>query len=248
MLFVGAAFIVILSCWEIISAQPVTSSVSLQKDFNNRHRDELIEKLRVITGWSELQFDDYGRLRPGQAAAGVGSNLARKLLIRAISGDDQIVLEDASGSNDVVFCQVVRRLSDPESQATSPFIRFVRIDFDDFDQLMGDSIARQAFDVAWGVLHELDHVVNRSQDAEGLGEPGKCETNINLMRRELNLPERVEYFYTLFPSVGDDFKSRFVRLAFDRQIVAGKKKRYWILWDAALVGGGFQHREIASTR
>lgn len=244
----GAAFIVASFCFGVTRAETVAAKVSLADGFDLRRRSELTGKLRAITGWSDLHFDDQGRLQLGQNASSTGSASARVLLAKAVSSHDHIVLEDASSRNDVVFCQVVRQFSKSEEQGTPTVIRSVRIDFDDFEQLMGDAMARQAFDVAWGLLHELDHVVNRSRDAEGLGGPGSCETNINAMRRELGLPERVDYFYTVFPSVADDFKSRFVRLAFERSIAPGKKKRYWILWDAALVGENSEHRQIASVK
>ena len=243
-----AAFILVICSSTHVCAEPSAANVLLGPPFPNQHRDEIAAKLRAITGWTDLRFDSQGRLRLGEREATAGSSAARRLLSRAVTGSDQIVLEDASGQTDVVFCQVVSQMSHPRVSRAS-VVRVVRIDFADFDQLLGDAIARRAFDVAWGLLHELDHVVNRSADKDELGGPGKCESNINAMRRELGLPERAEYFYTRFPTNGHaDFKSRFVRLAFDRQISPNKKKRYWILWDAALVGGLPEHTQVASVQ
>jgi hypothetical protein len=40
-----------------------------------------------------------------------------------------------------------------------------------------------------------------------------------------------------------------VRLAFDRvEAGANKKKRYWVIWDAALVGGLDEQRQVAARR
>ncbi len=87
-------------------------------------------------------------------------------------------------------------------------------------------------------LHELDHVVNESADAASLGQSGACEAHINQMRRECNLPERADYFSTLLPIDDGMFRTRLVRIAFEQTLTAAnKKKRYWLLWDANVVGG-----------
>jgi hypothetical protein len=113
------------------------------------------------------------------------------------------------------------------------------IDFDDFRQVTGDSQARAAFDVGWGFLHELHHVVNDSEDPQNANQPGECEVEINKMRLELDLPLRATYFYSPFPiKTNPDFTSRFVRLAFERHDSTTKRiQRYWLVWDAITVGG-----------
>jgi hypothetical protein len=110
--------------------------------------------------------------------------------------------------------------------------------------------ALDAFNVGWGLLHEFDHIVNDSPDAISLGETGECEAHINQMRRECGLPERVDYFYTLLALSGDTaFATRLVRLAFDQELPSGnKRKRYWVLWDANVVGGLDVQKQIASLR
>jgi hypothetical protein len=59
------------------------------------------------------------------------------------------------------------------------------------------------------------------------------------MRREIGLPIRATYFFTLLPLKGDpNLLSRFVRLGFERENTQARKtKRYWLIWDAAVVGG-----------
>ena len=57
------------------------------------------------------------------------------------------------------------------------------------------------------------------------------------MRRELGLPVRNNYFYDFLPVKNDsNLISRFVRLGFEGG-PAAKKRRYWLIWDAAVVGG-----------
>ena len=56
------------------------------------------------------------------------------------------------------------------------------------------------------------------------------------------MAERAEYFYTLLPGLEEsDFKTRFVRLAFEeRQPDTKRKQRYRLSWDARLLGGGVE--------
>jgi hypothetical protein len=176
-----------------------------------------------------------------------GSQTARELLWKALNGRRVLVLEDASDRKDVVFARVVPgRLKHHSSASPETFV--LLIDFADFDHLIGDEAALRAFDVGWAFLHELDHVLNDSADSTNPTETGECETHINVMRRELNLPIRTDYFYALFPDTErSEFRTRFARLAFDRTDAATKKRhRYWVMWDAALVGG--LNSQIAAAR
>jgi hypothetical protein len=243
------AILFVLCCWSAVHATDKPSKILLRESFASSHRTELTEQLRSITGCSDFQLDGSGDLCIHNNRADAGSKLARTLLMTAATGKDIIVLEDTSNSIDIVFCRVIPARWTREREA-NPSAYVLQIDFSDFHQLLGDAPARQAFNVGWGVLHELDHIVNDSADAVGLGDAGHCEDNINAMRRELNLPERLEYFFTFFPATNDEnFKSRLVRLAFERRIGPnGKSKRYWLIWDAAVVGGATSRKELASIR
>jgi len=224
------------------------SNVVCREELSPAHREQLASKLRRITGLSDLKFDDDGMLRmAGNRIAG-GSESARELLANAINGRNAVVLEDASNRSDVAFCRVIPGRW-KENAAGKPPVYVVQIDFADFDQLVGDERAIEAFNVGWGLLHELDHVVNDSPDVASLGETGECEAHINQMRRECNLPERTNYFFTLSPLAGDTaFMTRLVRLSFEEQASAtNKKKRYWLLWDANAVGG-LEQNQIAALR
>lgn len=124
----------------------------------------------------------------------------------------------------------------------------IQIDFSDFSHVRGDAAALAAFNAGWGLLHEIEHAVNDSADAEGPGKPGECEAAINRMRRECGLAERAEYFYAPVPGPGrGDFKTLYVRLAFKDERAAGNKgRRYWLYWDAALTGGVADAGQVAS--
>ena len=113
----------------------------------------------------------------------------------------------------------------------------VLIDFNDFQQLSGDAEARAAFDVGWGLLHEIDHVVSGSEDPKDEKGIGDCEDHINEMRQEVGLPVRAEYFFSrTYLNADANFSARYVRLSFERRHNS-QTKRYWLVWDAVSVGG-----------
>jgi len=212
--------------------------VVIREDVSAAHRTELINKLRKITGWTRLTFRPDGTLSIGGPETVKGSKAAQALLAKALNGRNVIVLEDASARADVAFCRVVpgKWLSNGVAQ---PDVYVVLIDFTDFEQIIGDDEAREAFDVGWGLLHELDHIVTDSADAEDVSDIGECEDHINLMREELGLPLRSNYFFTASALKTDpNFNRRFVRLAFEQRSTSTRRsKRYWLTWDSAAVGG-----------
>ncbi len=229
-------------------AETNTSNVVCRSDLVVERREDLAGKLRKITGWSNLRFDLTGALRLGTNPVG-GSKKARELLSRVVMGGTAVVLEDASKRADVAFCQVLPgkwKANVPDSRPA--FV--VQIDFADFENVIGDAPALQAFDAGWGLLHELDHVVNNSLDATCLGEPGECEAHINEMRRECGLPQRAEYFYTYSPlTVDSAFITRLVQLSFEKEEAKSKKKkRYLLVWDANLIGGTTEDKKMAVLR
>ena len=217
-------------------------------ELSQTRRVELANKLRTITGWPDLEFDKSGSLRTGESEAVGGSSAARLLLSKALSGANIVILEDASARADVVFCKVIPGRWKDSYQG--PPVHIVSIDFADFDHLMGDRPALVAFNAGWGLLHEVDHVIENSTDSDKPGSAGNCEAHINQMRRELGLPERSEYFFSFFPQTEfSGFSTRYVRLAFDQKDAGSRKhRRYWIMWDANLVGGLSDTKQLAGLR
>lgn len=224
------------------------SNVVCRSGLAVERREELAGTLRKITGWSNLEFDLAGALRLGTNPVG-GSKTARELLSRVVKGTAAVVIEDASSRADVAFCQVLPGKWKANVSDTRPAF-IVQIDFSDFQNVIGDATALKAFNAGWGLLHELDHVVNDSQDATCLGDPGECEAHINEMRRECGLPQRAEYFYTYSPlTVDSAFITRLVQLSFEQEDLPNKKKkRYWVVWDANLIGGVTEDKRSAVLR
>jgi hypothetical protein len=229
-------------------AQQNHNHVVLRDDVSLAHRQQLAARLRTITGVADLRFDGDGILRQGPSAPVGGSASARELIANAISGRTVVVIEQARNRSEVAFCRVVPGRW-KKNAANSPPVFVIQVDFADFDQLVGDELALEAFNVGWGLLHELDHIVNDSPDPTSLGETGECEAHLNQMRRECNLPQRAAYFSTLLPLNADrNFPTRFVRLAFEQQdLPANKTKRYWVIWDANVVGG-LEPNQLAALR
>jgi hypothetical protein len=221
-----------------VKGNSVASRVVIRENVSKAHRDELTTRLRTITGLSDLRFDSAGSLLLNDNQTSQGSLSARALLSKAVAGETLIVLEDASGRADVGFCRVVPgRLKRDNASQISVYV--VLIDFKDFHQLTGDQEARAAFDVGWGLLHEIDHVVSESEDPKTTNVVGECEDHINTMRREVGLPLRANYFFTPSSLKADpNFGSRFVRLSFERKDQSSAQtKRYWLVWDSVTVGG-----------
>ena len=230
--------ILVLCATTSLGAERHRSNIICRREFSAAHRDELVAKLRAITGWRDLDFQGDGALPPGTETPASGSQTARDLITRAAAGHNVLILEDASNRSDVAFARVLPGFWKREANAHPP-VYVVLIDFADFDRLMGDTEALSAFDVGWALLHEVAHVVNDSDDPKEPGAAGECEKQINQMRRECNLPQRSDYFSKLFPhSEESAFITKLVRLAFDQEDpITSKHRRYWVIWDAALVGG-----------
>jgi hypothetical protein len=243
----------LLSIWLIAGGSSAVASnsgkVVVRENVSATQRQELIAAIKSITGWSNLRFDQQGVLEVGKEPPANGSETARSLLGRAVDGDKVIVLEDASSRLDVAFCRVVEaRWLTTTGTRLPAFV--VLIDFADFHEVIGDKEARAAFNVGWGVLHELDHVVSDSTDADEQGLLGECETHINEMRREIGLPVRADYFYIESALKADpNFNNKLVRLSFE-QYDSNKlrTRRYWIVWDAKVVGGLTTTNQTAAVR
>lgn len=227
----------VVVCQLPLQASESHSPIICREQLSAERREMLADRLRSITGLV-ITFNEHGALRMTSSPVRGGSETARKLMSDAFAGKNVIVLEDASDRQDVVFSRVVSAEWKHHASNLPPAF-VVLIDFADFDRLLGDREALKAFDVGWAFLHELDHVVNDSADTEDANQPGECEDHINLMRSECGLPVRADYFYSFVTfSKHSEFRTRFVRLAFEQKVAtANKSRRYWVMWDATLVGG-----------
>ncbi len=231
-----------------IKAESKPSNIVFRSETSLKNREHLTEKLRTITGWNNLKFDTDGFLQLSENGKfSNGSATARAFLTRALADKHLMVIEDVSNRKDVIFCQVVQGRWTKGANDKPP-VYVIQIDFADFEQVIGDKKVLASFNEGWGFLHEVSHVVNNSVDTTHTDEIGECETFINTMRRECGLAERAEYFHTLSPlTIANPFSTKLVRLGFDlTQENSGKKKRYWLVWDANIVGGLENTGNVAS--
>jgi len=190
------------------NAETSTPKLVCRAALSASRRAELSEQLRAITGLPGLGFDKDGYLRFGDEAPSGGSRSARALLDAARGGKNLIILEDASGSADVAFSRVLEGRWKDDTAAGKPSAFVVQIDFKDFSRVTGDRAALASFNAGWGLMHEIEHAVRDSADAEGPGAAGECEEAINAMRRECGLAERAEYFRSEERRVGKECRSR----------------------------------------
>jgi hypothetical protein len=228
----------VVACQQFaVASEKPQSKILCRDQITPAHRQLLLSELGAITGLT-LKCDPDADLTATSSVGHVGSPTARDLISKALTGRNVIIIEDASERQDVVFSRVVPARWKHHVSAMPPAF-VVLIDFADFNQLVGDAEALEAFNIGWAFLHELDHVVNDSSDSAGLNETGECEAHINAMRRECGLPSRAEYFFTFFPAAEQsEFRTRFVRIAFDKtDAKTNKLHRYWVTWDAVIVGG-----------
>jgi len=123
-----------------------------------------------------------------------GSAIARKLLTTAIDGSDSFTVESANHSSQVAFAQIESILDYTNgNQRAQEWV--IRIDFADFAQLRGDAPVLKAFSPGTNMLHELIHAILELPDPEGPNDRlGPCERYLNLIRAELGLPLRQNYF------------------------------------------------------
>ncbi len=210
------------------------------KKLNATQLDAVLKSLREKTGFAEIGFDENGFLKLGDPSKFIGgSATARALIKSAVDAASAVDLESHNHSSIVAFA----RLAKPtifQSRATGLTIEThpIQIDFSDFSKLRGDKKVLAAFDVGFVILHELGHAVlglrDSPEDSEG---PGECEDYINRIRRELNLPERQNYFARTHKTnfMGYQRTIELAELIF-AHADNGKPREFSLRWEAALVG------------
>ena len=153
----------------------------------------VIKSLKLKTGWTDLYFDTDGFLQIGdETRYEGGSAVARELLSAVIAGDDAYDLEQHDRSRIIAFARLGSPISYQSLRSRNQIeVLPVEIDFADFDRLRGEGVVIASFDLGMVLLHEFAHGILGLRDTSTPGDAlGDCETHINKIRRELNLPER----------------------------------------------------------
>jgi len=171
---------------------------SQTRPLSAKQKAALIQDLKRLTGFMEIATDEYGFLTAGNRANLVaGSATARALIEAVVDGGDSYTVESHYQSPAVAFARIRARLDYVDEKVT-PRLRqglwSVEMDFHDYKQLRGEADVITAFDPSLTLLHELAHAVLRLRDSTSKADPlGDCERHINVIRRELGLPERQNY-------------------------------------------------------
>ncbi|HEY6402725.1 MAG TPA: hypothetical protein VI479_15015 [Blastocatellia bacterium] len=213
--------------------------------------DAVLTSLRDKTGLLEMRFDEEGFLALGDRAKfSGGSDTARALLYAATSMSSAVELESHMYSSRVAFARITCStvyLHYPSGVKIDVFP--LEIDFSDFSKLRGARQAIAAFDLGFVILHELAHTAFSLTDAAddplvpgASGGLGDCETMINRIRRELNLPERQTYIaqtYTAQALGSGRSSTRLAELVFARKVEKQGRmqiEKFNLNWDASAVG------------
>jgi hypothetical protein len=160
-----------------------------------RQLSSLISELAFLSGLN-LKVNLNGSIHYNEDLPALGgSAIARELLTTAIDGPDSFSVESANNSPYVAFAQIESILDykDGTNQRANEWV--IRIDFADFSQLRGNTALLKAFSPGTNLLHELIHAILKLPDPKGANDLlGPCERHLNLIRAELGLPIRQNYF------------------------------------------------------
>jgi hypothetical protein len=169
--------------------------ISSTKPLTTQELTDLIRELSSLSGLHLSVGPDGAIHYDTQLPAVAGSAIARELLVKAIDNSDSFAVESANRSAEVAFAQIesTTTYSDGINPRRNEWV--IRIDFTDFAQLRGEANAIKAFNPGMNMMHELTHAILKLPDPEGPNDPlGQCERHLNLMRAELGLPLRQNYF------------------------------------------------------
>ncbi|MBS1790536.1 MAG: hypothetical protein JST85_22640 [Acidobacteria bacterium] len=216
---------------------------SEERPLKPKQLSALLESLRQKVGFQEMQFDENGFLQLGDRSKILGgSALARDLLVAAVDRAKAIDLEDHEYSRKVAFARIATP-TEYTSRATGARIDVfpIEIDFSDFAHLRGKREVLEAFDVGFVVLHELAHAALGLRDALVNGrEPGECEEYINLIRRDLGVPERLSYVAKTFGkpvfAMEKPLQQAELVFAYTTNLNGAKPKMLNLNWEAERVG------------
>jgi len=171
--------------------------LSRENDYlvSKQHQEELLLNLRQITGLCELRIKEDGSLSLGDTiGSSNGSFASRQVLLRAINSGYVFFIEDHTGSSDVNFGQLYEcTIYEDEITGSRFLIWRIRLDFEDFRKMSAPDKVRESFSIGFTFLHELLHGLGH-KDAQQIRDLGECEEQINMVRMELNLPTRDQYF------------------------------------------------------
>jgi hypothetical protein len=216
-----------------------------KRKLNAKQLNAVLASLRDKTGLLDMRFDESGFLTLGdQTKFSGGSAIARALLQTVTSMTNAVDLESHMRSSEIAFARLampVVYFHHPSGATIDVFP--LEIDFGDLSKLRGAQQAISAFDLGFMILHELGHAAFGLRDAaNNPQELGECETLINRIRRELDLPERQSYVaqtYLQMPGGSSRGSIKLAELIFARSVEKQGRmqtQEFNISWEASAVG------------
>lgn len=198
--------------------------------------ESLLNDLRFCTGFMELRFEEDGQLHLGDRKQITrGSKTARQLLVAAVDSHDSFILEATRHSPTIAFAEIESTDIYIDAMNGRHEVWRIRLDFSDFANLRGPERAVASFGPSLALLHELGHgVLKKSDLLTKSDELGECERHMNLIRRELGLPERGSYqprgWKAVSPgSVAESLQAELKFLMMD--VNSNKKKTFYVAFD-----------------
>jgi hypothetical protein len=208
-----------------------------------------LESLRRQTGFLDMRFNEAGYLTIGDRnrVAG-GSGVARELLISAVDGDKIFELESHDFSPGVAFARLIAGTIRTKFGAGARILELtIQLDFADFAVLRGEREALTAFDIGFAILHELAHGVLGLKDDIARRRLGECDERINIVRRDLGLPER-RYYSPAIRAIPDSLvgDAELIFALVSRKDGREKTRVFYLRWDTKSVGA--RERQTAKTK
>ena len=215
-----------------------------KRKLNAKQLETVLKSLREKTGFLEINFDENGFLNLGDRTKfDGGSATARSLISAATESGRAIDLEAHNSSANVAFARLARPvIFQNRSSGAMIDVYPMELDFNDFKKLRGDGKVLAAFDIGFVIMHELGHAVLKLSDSvESVNDVGECEEFINRIRRELNLPRRLNYIAKTIksPMTMTRASGEMAELIFsysDEFQENAKTQKSYLRWEAYAVG------------
>jgi hypothetical protein len=215
-----------------------------ERKLNVKQLEIVLKSLREKTGFLQMSFDENGFLNIGDRTKfDGGSETARSLISSATECGRAIDLEVHNSSTNVAFARLARPVVfQNRSSGAVIDVYPMELDFNDFKKLRGDNKVLAAFDIGFVIMHELGHaVLNLTDSLDSVKDVGECEKYINRIRRELNIPQRLNYIAQTIKSPLSMTRAsgEMAELIFshsDETRANLKEQRLYLRWEAHTVG------------
>src|SRR5262245_41490410 len=214
------------------------------RKLNSKQLEIVLKSLQEKTGFLQMSFDENGFLNVGDRTKfDGGSATARSLISAATECDRAIDLESHNSSSSVAFARLARPVVfQNRSSGAAIDVYPLELDFSDFKKLRGENRVIAAFDIGFVIMHELGHaVLNLSDNLESINDVGECEEYINRIRRELSIPQRLNYIaqtikspMTMTRASGEMAELIFTQT--DENRANSKAQKLYLHWEANSVG------------